>query len=189
MRVIETQIPGCLILEGTRFTDHRGSFEETYRRDAFRELGLPTDWAQENVSVSEYGTLRGLHVQKKNPQGKLVRCLWGMIHDVCVDLRLDSPTYGRWTIARLSSTSSRALYLPPGCAHGFEVLKGPATVHYMCTTLYDKDSDGGVYFADPDLNIPWKTREPITSERDEKLPLLSEYRKLSWTLSDAAGKL
>lgn len=168
-----TEIPGCFVVEGTGFTDDRGTFEEVYNREDFSLLGLPSDWAQDNLSFSQAKVIRGIHLQQDRPQGKLMRCVFGTILDVCVDLRLESPTFGRYVTQILTAHDHRAFYLPPGTGHGFCVLSSDgAWVHYKCTSLYDKETDGGVNYADPSLAIRWPVSDPIISFKDTQLPTL-----------------
>jgi len=172
-----TVVNGCFSLNWQQFEDHRGVFFEAFNEQAFRETGLPTHWPQDNISLSKASVLRGLHIQRNNPQGKLVRCISGRILDVCVDLRPDSPSFGLWHAELLEG--SKALFCPPGTAHGFYSIT-ESVVYYKCTTLYDKESDGGINPLDPKLAIPWEMYTPgfdktILSDKDLKLPTLREY--------------
>lgn len=182
MKIKQTKIKGCVEIETTPFKDERGSFQEIYSTHLFEEAKLPISWAQENLSVSKKGVLRGLHIQRKRPPGKLVRCVRGDIYDVCVDMRPESTTMGKWYGTMLSSGLNNALYIPPGCAHGFYVLGEEAVVIYKCTTPYDKESDGGVLWNDPYLNIDWlipSHREPTVSVKDQSLPKFNDYFRQS----------
>ncbi len=170
---INTEILGCYLLKFKSFRDERGLFAEAYNELAFSAANLPTRWPQDNISVSLKGTIRGLHVQKTNPQGKLVRCLAGSIFDACVDLRDGSPTFGKSVTAILDSPDM-ALYCPPGTAHGFASITD-SVVSYKCTTLYDKESDGGVFFADPTIGIKWPVDPEHVSAKDWRLPRLMDY--------------
>lgn len=167
-----TKVDGCVVLEATPFEDHRGTFVESWNRDDFLKADLPVHWAQDNVSTSHAGVVRGLHIQRRNPQGKLVRCLSGAVLDLCLDLRQDSPSFLKWHMQRLEDGT--AMYLPPGTAHGFLALEPNSVVYYKCTTLYDRESDGGVNWRDPELDIHWWASatddRPIMSEKDRKLP-------------------
>lgn len=154
------------------YWDDRGSFEEAFNIEKFHALGLPVVWAQDNLSYSHQNVIRGLHYQKVNPQGKLVRCLQGRIWDVCVDLRPQSNTYGCYFSAMLEGNNGTALYVPPGCAHGFKTLSPTALVSYKCTTVYNKESDAGVRWNDPDIGINWPGEHHILSDKDKSLPLL-----------------
>lgn len=175
LKVSETSIDGCLIIETSLFEDMRGVFLETWNRRDFLEAGLPTEWPQDNFSSSHKNVIRGLHIQRRNPQGKLVRCIQGAVLDLCLDVRPDSPTFQRIHMERLEE--GKALYLPPGTAHGFLALEEPSVVYYKCTTLYDRESDGGINWMDDDLNIHWwKNRDKtISSEKDRNLPGLRAW--------------
>ena len=174
MRVVPTDIPGVLIIEPEVFADGRGFFMETYHAARYREHGIDGPFVQDNHSRSVAGTLRGLHLQVRRPQGKLVRVIEGEVYDVSVDVRRGSPTFGRWVGVTLSAENARQCYVPPGFAHGFCVLTPVAQVEYKCTDLYDPGGEIGVAWNDPDLAIPWPVREPILSARDKSHPTLSE---------------
>ena len=174
MRVVPTEIPGVLIIEPEVFADGRGFFMETYHAARYREHGIDGPFVQDNHSRSVAGTLRGLHLQVRRPQGKLVRVVEGEVYDVCVDVRRGSPTFGRWVGVTLSAENVRQCYVPPGFAHGFCVLTPVAQVEYKCTDLYDPGGEVGVAWNDPALAIPWPVREPILSARDQRHPTLSE---------------
>lgn len=176
LRVSDTPLQGCWVVETSLFEDMRGTFVEGWNRDAFKEVGLPLEWPQDNISISYQSVIRGMHIQRKNPQGKLVRCAEGAIIDVCLDLRPDSPSFLKWYATRLEG--GRALYCPPGTAHGFLALEARNVVYYKCTTLYDRETDGGIDCMDSELDIQWfKTiiGRPIMSEKDRKLPSLREW--------------
>lgn len=172
-----TAVDGCLSLEFKDFKDSRGIFSEAYQHDNFKEAGLPTDWYQDNVSISGIGVLRGLHLQRVRPQGKLLRCFRGMIYDVCLDLRENSPTFKKWHCEVIYG--NKGLYLPPGTAHGFLALSHQSVVYYKCTSLYDAGSDGGVNAFDPEIGIDWAREfhlgQMIRSEKDDKLPSVKEW--------------
>ena len=174
----ETSVKGCLLVHFDRFEDHRGSFEESYHAAKFDKAGLPPMWLQDNVSVSGMGVLRGLHLQRAEPQGKLVRVLQGTIWDVCADVRPGSKTFGQVFSKMLYSCDPVGIYVPPGCAHGFYSFGARNVVHYKCTRLYEPSADGGIRWNDPELSIPWPlTGDPILSEKDKALPLLVDYLK------------
>lgn len=178
IETFSTKIEGVRIIKSDHFIDDRGAFFESYNIDEFSAHGLPNQWSQENVSYSHKGVLRGLHIQKNNPQGKLIRCLGGIIWDCWVDLRVDSPTKGKWESISLGGQNIEAVYIPPGLAHGFFVPSSFALVHYMCTTVYDKESDGGIRWDDSDVSIEWpfpKDFIPLLSPKDANLPTLDEY--------------
>ena len=168
MRVVDTAIPGLVLVEPTVYRDSRGVFLETFHASRYAAAGLPRLFVQDNQSSSVRHTLRGLHMQLRNPQGKLVWVVEGEIWDVAVDLRSESPTFGEWRAETLSADNFRQLYIPPGCAHGFCVLSQNATVHYKCTQPYDAADELGLAYDDPTLKISWPVEKPILSDRDRK---------------------
>jgi dTDP-4-dehydrorhamnose 3,5-epimerase len=179
MKIIDrTDIGGHVIIQGKVHKDHRGSFEELHRAESYRAIGLPVFFPQENMSTSRKGTIRGLHFQDPNPQGKLVRVLRGSIYDVCVDLRPSSRTFREYRSVILDASRGMSAYIPEGCAHGFLAMDD-ATILYRCTTVYDVESDRGINYADPELKIPWhiylEGAEPVLSEKDMTLPTMAEY--------------
>jgi len=163
----ETDLPGVILIEPQVFRDSRGFFLETFHADKYAVAGIPTTFLQDNHSSSVKDTLRGLHMQWRKPQGKLVRVVRGEIWDVAVDLRRDLPTFGRWTAATLSAENFHQLYVPPGCAHGFCVLSDVAEVQYKCTELYDPSDEVGLAYNDPALAIAWPVTSPLLSARDQ----------------------
>ena len=174
-----TDIPGLLVFEPKVFEDSRGYFFESYNEQAFLQQGIHTKFVQDNQSKSSYGVIRGLHYQlNPHAQGKLVRVLEGTILDVAVDIREGSPTFGKVFSIELSSENKKQLYLPIGFAHGFSVLSQTAIVLYKCDAFYNKESEGGIRYDDPALNIDWKIEKgkEIISEKDLLSPLLSECR-------------
>jgi dTDP-4-dehydrorhamnose 3,5-epimerase len=176
LRVSETKIPGCWVVETSLFEDMRGTFVEGWNAEAFADVGLPLHWPQDNISISHANVVRGLHIQRNYPQGKLVRCVEGAVLDLCLDLRKESKTLGQWVLQRLDGGT--ALYCPPGTAHGFLALEPRSVVYYKCTTLYDRDSDGGVNWMDNELDIHWwkNHKHPvIMSDKDKNLPSLREW--------------
>ena len=175
MKVSETNLPGVLVVELDVFDASRGCFAETYHKDRYAEVGIDIEFKQDNISRSSRGTLRGLHYQIKNPQGKLVQVLHGEIFDVAVDLRRDSPAFGKWTGVRLSSESMRQLYVPPGFAHGFYVLSETAELWYKCSDLYSPQHERTLLWSDPQLGIAWPLdAPPLLSEKDGRGQLLAE---------------
>jgi len=174
MKVIETKLPGCVIIEPAVFGDERGFFFETWNAARFGEHGLPTSFVQSNVSSSSRGVLRGLHYQWPNPQGKLVSVLEGEVYDVAVDIRRGSPTFGRWEAVILSAENKRQFWIPEGFAHGFAVVSERAVFSYLCTAVYDKAADAGVRWDDPAIGIDWPVGEPQLSAKDEVAPLLAD---------------
>ena len=175
--ITPTSLDGVVIVEIDYFRDERGFFIETYRRSLFAELGLPTDFVQDNHSRSRRGVLRGIHYQdERAPMGKLVRCTRGAVWDVAVDLRLGSPTFGCWTAVQLDDESLRQIYIPVGFGHAFAVLSDVADIEYRCTGYYAPESEGTVAWNDPDLAITWPVEQPILSARDQRGMTLAEYR-------------
>jgi dTDP-4-dehydrorhamnose 3,5-epimerase len=179
VRVAPTEIPGVVIIEPDVYRDPRGFFLETYHAEKYRAAGIPGAFVQDNHSCSVQGTLRGLHLQIRRPQGKLVRVIEGEIFDVAVDVRRGSPTFGRWMGVTLSATNFRQCYLPPGFAHGFAVVSPVAQVEYKCTDIYDPKSEVGIAWNDPAIGIEWPVSEPLLSDRDTRhLPLSSVLDQL-----------
>ena len=176
MKFTPTLLPGVLVVEPVVFRDERGFFLEVYNAGKFAAQGLELEFVQDNHSLSSARTLRGLHVQLPNSQGKLVRCTEGAIFDVAVDIRPDSPTYRRWFGIELSAENFTQLWVPPDFAHGFCVLSPRAQVEYKCTTLYDPAADLAIAWNDPEIAIDWPVAEPILSAKDAAAPHLAEYR-------------
>jgi dTDP-4-dehydrorhamnose 3,5-epimerase len=174
VRVVPTDLPGVLIVEPDVFADGRGFFMETYHAVRYREHGIEGPFVQDNQSRSVVGTLRGLHLQVRRPQGKLVRVIEGEVYDVCVDVRRGSPSFGRWVGVTLTAENVRQCYVPPGFAHGFCVLSPIAQVEYKCTDFYDPGGELGVAWNDPSLAIPWPVPDPVLSARDKGHPTLAE---------------
>ena len=178
MNVIETVLPGVVILEPKVHGDHRGFFLESYRKNSFTEAGIGYDFVQDNHSRSQYGVLRGLHFQINKPQGKLVRVTTGSVYDVAVDINPDSPTYGQYAGVELSEDNHRLFWVPPGYAHGFVVTSERADFQYKCTDYYDPSDEGGVLWNDPAIAIEWPVNEPLLSDKDSTLPTLADYSKM-----------
>ncbi|MFZ2491073.1 MAG: dTDP-4-dehydrorhamnose 3,5-epimerase [Thermoanaerobaculia bacterium] len=174
MKILETDLPGVLILEPRVFYDDRGYFLETYNAEVFRRHGLPDTFLQDNHSRSSRGVVRGLHYQMRNPQGKLLRCIRGAIFDVAVDIRRSSPHFGRWAGIELSAENWRMLWIPPGFAHGFATLMDDTEVTYKCTTTWDAGSDRSLLWNDPAIGIGWPVAEPIISAKDAVAPTLND---------------
>jgi dTDP-4-dehydrorhamnose 3,5-epimerase len=166
------EIPDVVLIEPQLFKDNRGFFMETFKSSDFNKNNIP-NFVQENHSYSIKNVLRGLHFQRDpNAQGKLVRCISGEIFDVAIDIRDDSPTKYKWVSAILSKENGKQLYIPPGFAHGFCVLGNEAEVIYKCSMEYAKESEGGILWNDPKINIDWPIKNPILSEKDQiYLPL------------------
>lgn len=178
MNIEETSIQGCLVLKPRVFEDERGYFFESYNQEQFESLtGAKPFFVQDNQSFSERGVLRGLHFQKgKHAQAKLVRVLEGEVLDVAVDIRPGSKTFGKVVSNILSAENKKQMYVPRGCAHGFVVLSKTASFFYKCDNFYNKESEGGVLYNDPDFNIDWMIDESelIISEKDRLLPTFNE---------------
>lgn len=176
MKAEATKLAGCYILYPQVFSDARGYFYESYNQKKFQELvGAEVDFVQDNQSFSAYGTIRGLHFQKgAAAQAKLVRVLTGRVLDVAVDLRPASATYGQWIAVELDATLNNQLFIPRGFAHGFSVLTEGASFAYKCDNYYSKESEGGIIYNDPTLNIDWKipVEQQLLSEKDLMLPQL-----------------
>ena len=176
MRFLTTPIPGVIRVLPDVHRDARGFFLETYHAPRYREGGIRETFVQDNHSRSTRDTLRGLHIQLPNAQGKLVRVIEGEIWDVAVDVRRGSPAYGKHFAARLTAEEFEQLYVPPGLAHGFLVLSEVAQVEYKCTQLYDPQAELSIAWNDPDLAIPWPAQSPLLSERDRRAPRLREVQ-------------
>jgi dTDP-4-dehydrorhamnose 3,5-epimerase len=174
MKVIETALPGALIIEPQVFGDARGFFYESYNKAKWQEAGIDADFVQSNVSRSARGVLRGLHYQWPNPQAKLVSVLEGEVYDVAVDIRRGSPTFGQSVGVMLTADNHRHFWVPEGFAHGFCVLSEFATFTYQCTALYDAKADAGIRWNDADLGIDWPLSAPLLSDKDSKTPLLKD---------------
>jgi len=168
----ETEIEGVYIIEPTVFGDNRGYFMETYNYKEFKEAGLGMVFVQDNQSKSKKGVLRGLHFQKRYPQGKLVRVISGEVFDVAVDIRKGSKTYGKWVGVILSEDNKRQFYIPEGFAHGFLVLSDEAEFTYKCTEFYHPEDEGGIAWNDPDIGVEWPLSgidEITLSDKDKRL--------------------
>ena len=177
MRMHPTPLNGVVVIEPAVFGDSRGFFFESWHQARYAECGLPATFVQDNVSHSERGTLRGLHVQEPFGQGKLVQVLEGEIFDVAVDVRVDSSTFGQWAAERLSSANHRQMYIPPGFAHGFCVLSATALVFYKCTELYHPETELSLAWDDPAVAIPWPVSSPTLSKRDAAAARLADIPK------------
>jgi dTDP-4-dehydrorhamnose 3,5-epimerase len=174
MKVVETGLPGCLIIEPQVFGDERGFFYESFNHDKLATHGLAPRFVQGNVSRSARGVLRGLHYQWPKPQGKLVSVLEGEVWDVAVDIRQGSPTFGQWAAAVLSAENKRHFWIPEGFAHGFVVLGDSALFTYLCTETYDRDADAGIRWNDARLAIDWPVAGPVLSAKDANAPFLDD---------------
>lgn len=176
----ETEIPDLKIFEPRVITDERGYFFEAFNANVFRDGGIETQFVQDNQARSTFGVLRGLHYQVAPfAQAKLVRVIHGEVLDVVVDLREDSPTYGKWYSIRLSAENKRQFFVPRGFAHGYVVLSETAEFFYKCDNFYSKAHEGGIRWDDPTLKIDWEidVEKVVLSEKDRALPGFSEHRK------------
>lgn len=182
MIVEELSIPEVLLITPRRFDDDRGYFVETWQEARYAETGIPATFVQDNLSRSVRGTLRGLHYQIEQAQGKLVRVVDGEVFDVAVDIRRSSPTYGQWAGAMLSEENARQLWVPPGFAHAFYVTSAYATFEYKCTDYYALEHERCIRWDDPALGIDWPTDiggEPLLSDKDAGAPLLADAEHYS----------
>lgn len=176
MTLTPTAIPDCFVVDAPRHEDARGHFQRAWDRDAFAAAGLGGDWVQSSLSHNHARhTLRGMHFQAApHAEGKLVRCVHGALWDVCVDLRPASPTFRRWHGEPLSAANGRALYVPPGCAHGFLTREPETTILYYMGSRFVPGADRGIRWDDPELAIPWPAPPAVISERDATYPLFAD---------------
>jgi dTDP-4-dehydrorhamnose 3,5-epimerase len=175
MEIIETPLAGLLILKPAVFEDDRGYFFESFNREKFLNAGLDLTFLQDNESKSKKGVLRGLHYQAPPfAQGKLVRVMRGSVLDVAVDIRKDSPTYGKWESIVLSGQNKWMYWIPPGFAHGFATLEDDTIFFYKCTNVYSKVSEGSILWNDPDLKINWGINDPMISDKDKVSPCFKD---------------
>lgn len=177
MKVIKTKLDGVLIIEPRIFGDERGFFYETFHAQRYKEAGIIENFVQDNRSRSTGGVLRGLHFQKRKPQGKLVTVTQGEVFDVAVDLRPNSPTFGKYESIVLTGENKIQFYIPPGFAHGFCVLSDSADFQYKCTDFYDPSDEGGLIWNDKTVDISWPIKEPKLSEKDKILPSLAQIAR------------
>jgi len=168
MKVTRCDIPGLLIIEPKVFGDVRGFFLETWNEQRYRDAGLDARFVQDNLSFSRRGTLRGLHFQNPNSQGKLLSVIEGEVFDVAVDLRRSSPTFGRWHGLNLSAENRLQFFVPAGFAHGFAVLSETALFAYKCTELYSPKDEMTLLWNDPTVGVRWPVNEPVLSEKDRR---------------------
>ena len=177
MDIKETELNGCFLIKPKIYEDSRGLFFETYRSNIFNELiDKNIKFVQHSHSRSDQGVLRGLHYQKNNPQGKLVRVISGEVFDVAVDIRKNSKNYGRWIGFNLSHKNCHQLWIPPGFAHGFCVLSKSADISYRLTDYFDKDDSFSLNCNDPDINIKWPIEKPLLSDKDKNAPFLRDIK-------------
>ena len=174
MRKLETRLDGPILVEPVVHGDARGFFHESYRREVYAELGIPHEFVQDNHSRSRRGIVRGMHFQVGRGMAKLVRCSYGSVLDVVVDLRRGSPTFGEWEAFELNDENLHQLFCPVGFAHGFAATSEAADVLYKCDAYYDGSIERGIKYDDPDIAIEWPDMELVPSERDARAPLLRE---------------
>lgn len=178
MKIHTLSIEGLLLIESDVFTDERGYFIELFNQKKFGDLNLPCDFSQDNLSVSKKNVIRGLHFQEAPfAQGKLVRVLKGAVLDVAVDIRKNSPTFGKHEALMLTESNNHMLWIPEGFAHGFAVLDESTVFHYKCSQPYNKAAEFGIRFDDAELNINWKISNPIVSDKDNELMSFADYKK------------
>ena len=175
MNVVKTKLQDCVIIEPKIFGDDRGFFFETFHEDRYAKLaGITAPFVQDNHTRSSKGVLRGLHFQRNNPQGKLVRVTRGEVFDIAVDFRTNSATFGQWEAVLLSGENKKQFWVPPGFAHGFQVLSDSTDFEYKCTTYYDPSDEIAIRWDDPFLDIPWPIKPPKLSDKDSIAPFLSD---------------
>ncbi|MGP0565853.1 MULTISPECIES: dTDP-4-dehydrorhamnose 3,5-epimerase [unclassified Nitrospina] len=172
MKFIPTELDGVILIEPVVHEDPRGFFLETYVRSHFKSHGIDVVFVQDNHAKSSQGVLRGMHYQVRHGQAKLVRVVQGEVYDVAVDVRPDSPSFGRWVGRTLSADNKRQLFLPSGFAHGYCVLSETAEVIYKCSEYYHPEDEGGLIWNDPELGIDWPVNNPVLSEKDRHHPRL-----------------
>jgi len=170
MIITQTPFKGLIVIEPRCFQDDRGFFLETYQETRYHKAGILDKFVQDNQSRSQKGVLRGMHFQIKRPQSQLLTVLRGHIYDVCVDIRKESSTYGKWFGVELSDMGPRQIYMAPGFAHGFYVLSDWADLHYKVSCEYNASDEGGLFWNDPDVGILWPTSSPIITPRDASYP-------------------
>jgi len=178
VKFLPAAIPGVVVIEPDVHKDPRGFFLETYHAEKYRAGGIADVFVQDNQSRSTGGTIRGLHLQLKRPQGKLIRVIEGEIFDVAVDVRRGSPAFGKWVGIMLSAANFRQCYIPKGFAHGFAVVSDVAQVEYKCTDIYDAASEIGIAWDDPAIGITWPVSNPVLSDRDRRHPRLADIAEL-----------
>jgi len=177
VKVDKTKLSGVLIIKPKILIDDRGFFKETFQIDRYNEIGINLPFVQDNYSRSQFGVLRGLHLQKSHPQGKLVSCISGSIYDVVVDINPSSITFGTYVGVELSEKNHLQLWIPPGYAHGFCVLSKNADIYYKCTDFYFPNDEDGLIWNDTEVAIDWPIKLPLLSDKDKLLPTLDKIRK------------
>jgi dTDP-4-dehydrorhamnose 3,5-epimerase len=171
MKIINEPLPGLFVIQPTVFSDARGHFFESYRQDLFEKIGVPTNYVQDNQSLSNKGIVRGMHFQAPpHAQDKLVRVIKGSVLDAVIDIRKSSPTYGKSFSIELSGTNFTMLFIPKGFAHGFETLEDQTIFTYKCTDYYKPESEGGIAWNSKAIQIPWQSQNPVLSQKDSLNP-------------------
>jgi dTDP-4-dehydrorhamnose 3,5-epimerase len=174
MQIIPLDLEGAIIIEPDVYQDNRGFFMETFQQKRYWAHGIKVSFAQDNLSFSVKGTLRGLHFQNPHPQAKLVQVIQGEVLDVIVDIRKQSATFGKWAGVRLSAENHRQLFVPEGFAHGYCVLSDTAVFTYKCSDYYSPESEKGILWSDPDIGIDWPVKDPVLSDKDKAYPRLRD---------------
>lgn len=177
MQVLKTAIEGALIVEPKVFGDDRGYFLETFSRTRYKEAGIVEEFVQDNLSFSRRGVLRGLHFQNPNAQGKLVSCPLGEVYDVAVDVRVGSPTFGKWVGVSLTAANKRQFWVPAGLAHGFVVVSETALFSYKCTEYYSPQTEHSILWNDPAIGIDWPVLDVQLSAKDKDAKRLADFDK------------
>lgn len=178
MKIMAQPFAGVMVLEPDRFEDARGFFLESFEQERYHALGIAEEFVQDNHSRSRRNVLRGLHFTKNKPQSQIMTVIRGRVFDVVVDIRKDSPTFGKWFGTELSDEGPRQIYMAHGFAHGFCVLSDYADLHYKVSQRYDPNDDGGLRWNDPDVGIEWRVSTPVISERDRNHPFLQSIAAL-----------
>ena len=176
MEIVKAPINGVLLIKPKVWRDVRGYFVETWQKERYEQIGIVLPFVQDNRSRSTKGALRGLHFQRTFPQGKLISVSSGVVFDVAVDIRKNSPTFGQWFGAELSGENQHQLWVPPGLAHGFCVCSDVADLSYKCTERYHPEDEGTVRWNDPDIAIVWPAVEPVLSDKDRTAPFFKDAR-------------
>jgi len=176
MKIKETNLKGVLVIENEVFSDNRGFFKETYNKERFHDHGISFNFVQDNFSFSSKNVVRGLHFQKRNPQGKLVWCPYGSVLDIILDINPASDTFGQHISVELLDQKHLSVWIPPGYAHGFSVISDSAMFCYKCTELYDPNDEDGIIWNDKDIGIDWRVDEPLISSKDSNFQTLKDYQ-------------
>ena len=176
MEIVKTHIDGVLLIKPKVWGDPRGFFVETWQKDRYEAAGITHPFVQDNHSKSSFGILRGLHFQKKHPQGKLVSVSLGRVFDVAIDIRKESRTFGKWYGVELTQENQWQLWIEPGLAHGFVVTSDVAHFHYKCTEFYCPEDEGAIRWDDPEIAINWPNLDPVLSKKDREAPTFKEYK-------------